>query len=108
MANPDVIWKYSQMVADATPEFYIEHLKRLRANGIQAYFPLGHVHSLEIVERLIRQGLYMGPVNGFYSMVGGVAGAAERFAELVRVTPSIPRAEPQRYGRRTLSVCQAY
>jgi uncharacterized protein (DUF849 family) len=89
MANPDVMWKYSQMVADATPEFYIEHLKRLRKNGIQAYFALGHVHSLEIVERLIRQGLYMGPVNGFYSMVGGGTAGSNPFdlMELIRRAP---------------------
>jgi beta-keto acid cleavage enzyme len=67
--------QYSQMVVDATPDFYIEHLKRLREHGIQAYFALGHVHSLEIVERLVRRGLYMGSA-GFYSIVGGgVAGS---------------------------------
>ena len=89
MDNPDVMWKYAQMVADATPEFYIEHLKRLRSNGIQAYFALGHVHSLEIVERLIRRGLYMGPVNGFFSMVGGGLVGSNPFdlMELIRRTP---------------------
>ena len=89
MADPTVIWKYSQMVADATPEFYIEHLRRLRENGIQAYFALGHVHSLEIVERLIRQGLYMGPLNGFFSMVGGGTAGSNPFdlMELFRRTP---------------------
>ena len=51
------------MVADSTPEFYIEHLKRLRENEIQPYFVLGHVHQLEIIERLIRPGVYMGPMN---------------------------------------------
>ena len=30
----------------------IEHLKRLRQAQIQPYFSLGHVHNLEIVERL--------------------------------------------------------
>jgi hypothetical protein len=44
------------MVADATPALYIDQLKRLGNNGIQAYFALAHVHSLEIVERLIHQG----------------------------------------------------
>jgi uncharacterized protein (DUF849 family) len=89
MADPAVMWKYAQMVADATPEFYIEHLRRLRDNGIQAYFALGHVHSLEIVERLIRQGLYMGPVNGFYSMVGGGTAGTNPFdlMELFRRAP---------------------
>ena len=89
MADPDVMWKYAQMVADATPEFYIEHLRRLRNNGIQAYFALGHIHSLEIVERLIRQGLYMGPLNGFYSMAGGGTCGTNPFdlMELIRRGP---------------------
>jgi uncharacterized protein (DUF849 family) len=89
MADPKVIWQYSQMVADSTPEFYIEHLRRLRNNGINAYFAMPHVHALEIVERLIRQGLYMGPVNGFYSMVGGGTAGANPFdlMELIRRAP---------------------
>jgi uncharacterized protein (DUF849 family) len=89
MADPKVIWAYSNMVADATPEFYIEHLKRLRKNQIQPYFALGHVHNLEIVERLIRRGLYMGPVNGFYSMVGGGVAGSNPFdlVELIRRAP---------------------
>lgn len=89
MADSHVMWQYSQMVADATPEFYIEHLKRLRENKIQAYFALAHVHSLEIVQRLIRRGLYMGPVNGFYSMVGGGTAGSNPFdlMELIRRAP---------------------
>jgi hypothetical protein len=51
------------MVVDSTPQFYLEHLKRLRANGIQPYFVPGHVHQWDIIERLIRNGTYMGPVN---------------------------------------------
>src|SRR6516164_7824995 len=62
--------------ADAGPAFYIEHLKRLRANGIQPYFMLGHVHQLEIVERLIRKGVYLGPLNHCLVAIGG--GAAGR------------------------------
>lgn len=89
MADPKVMWQYSQMVADATPEFYIENLRRLRENRIQPYFALPHLHSLEIVERLIRQGLYMGPVNGFYSMVGGGSVGCNPFdlMELIRRAP---------------------
>lgn len=59
--------------ADAGPSFYIEHLKRLRANGIQPYFMLGHIHQLEIVERLIRKGIYMGPLNHCLVAIGGGA-----------------------------------
>jgi uncharacterized protein (DUF849 family) len=89
MEDPRVMWQYAQMVADATPEFYIEHLRRLRKNGINAYFALGHVHSLEIVERLIREGLYMGPMNGFFSMVGGGTCGSNPFdlMELIRRVP---------------------
>ena len=34
LANPEQIWAFSQMVADAAPDFYIEHLKRLKKTGI--------------------------------------------------------------------------
>lgn len=64
---------FAGLWADAGPAFYIEHLKRLRANGIQPYFMLAHVHQLEIVERLIRQGLYMGPLNHCLVAIGGGA-----------------------------------
>lgn len=89
LANEETMWAFSNMVADALPDFYIEHLKRLRAAGIQPYFALGHIHSLEIVERLIRRGLYMGPMNGFFSMAGGGVCGANPFdwMELVRRTP---------------------
>ena len=89
IANAEAMWQFSNMVADSTPAFYIEHLKRLRAHGIQPYFALAHVHQLEIVERLIRDGLYMGPVNGFFSMVGGGVTGANPYdwMELIRRTP---------------------
>lgn len=89
LANEKAMWAFSNMYVDALPDFYIEHLKRLRKAGIQPYFALGHVHSLEIVERLIRRGLYMGPVNGFFSMGGGGSCGANPFdwMELVRRTP---------------------
>ena len=89
LENPRMLQAYVNMVADGTPEFYIEHLKRLRKTGIQPYFALGHVHGLEIIERLIRQGLYMGPVNGFFSMVGGGTAGTNPFdwMELIRRTP---------------------
>jgi uncharacterized protein (DUF849 family) len=90
LAEPAVLHAYSNMVADSTPEFYLEHLKRLRARGIQPYFALAGIHQLAIVERLVRQGVYMGPVNGFFSMVGGGGGAGSNpvdWMELVRRTP---------------------
>jgi uncharacterized protein (DUF849 family) len=87
--NPAIIHAMANLVMDATPDFYIENIKQCVANGIQPYFALGHVHGLEIVERLIRKGYYKGPVNGFYSTgAGGVVGVNPYdLMELVRRSP---------------------
>jgi len=73
LENPQVAAAWVGMFTDALPSFYIEHLKRLRKSGIQPYFMLAHVHQLEIVERLIRQGFYMGPLNHNLTSIGGGA-----------------------------------
>lgn len=89
LADPHQIWAYSNMVVDSTPDFYLEHLKRLQQNQIQPYFALGSVYQLAIVERLIRSGVYLGPVNGFFSMVGGGCAGSNPFdwMDLIRRTP---------------------
>ncbi len=69
--NPKVQAAWAGMWVDAGPAFYLEHLKRLRAHGIQPYFVPGHVHQLEIIERLIRAGVYMGPLNMAIAGYGG-------------------------------------
>ncbi|GFE85172.1 BKACE family enzyme [Steroidobacter agaridevorans] len=87
--NPAMAAAMSNLVADATPEFYLENIKRCVQHGIQPYFALAHIHALELVERLIRRGYYKGPVNGFFSMgVGGACGVNPfDMMELVRRTP---------------------
>src|SRR5277367_3587409 len=87
--NPAMAQAMANLVADATPDFYLENIKRCVQHGIQPYFALGHVHSLELVERLIRKGYYMGPMNGFYSTgAGGVTGVNPfDLMELVRRSP---------------------
>src|SRR5262245_52118852 len=47
LADPVMQAAYQNMVAEANPEFYIEHLKRLRQHGIQPMFAMAHVHTLE-------------------------------------------------------------
>jgi len=69
--DPEVQKAWAGMVVDSTPQFYIEHLKRLRQHGIQPYFVPAHVHQWDIVERLIRSGVYMGPVNVAMCCYGG-------------------------------------
>lgn len=61
--DPEVMTQWQGMVVDSTPAFYIEHLKRLRAHGIMPYFVPGCMAHLDIIERLIRTGVYMGPLN---------------------------------------------
>jgi uncharacterized protein (DUF849 family) len=69
--NPKVQAAWAGMWVDAGPAFYLEHLKRLRRNRIQPYFVPAHVHQLEIIERLIRAGVYMGPMNLAIAGYGG-------------------------------------
>ena len=71
LADPKVQAAWAGMVVDATPAFYLEHLKRLKVHGIQPYFVPAHVHQLEIIERLIRAGVYMGPLNMCLAGYGG-------------------------------------
>ena len=89
LMDPKVQQAWAGLWADAGPAFYIEHLKRLRANGIQPYFMLGYVHQLEIVERLIRKGLYMGPLNHCLVAIGGGAAGRNPFdwMEYLRRSP---------------------
>ena len=87
--NPAMLHAMANLVADSTPDFYLENIKRLVQHGIQPYFALPHVHGLELVERLIRKGYYTGPVNGFFSIGGGGMCGANPFdlMELIRRTP---------------------
>ena len=55
----------------AGPEWVAEHLRRLRANDIQPHFQLANVAQLETVERLVRRGVYLGPLNVTWVAIGG-------------------------------------
>jgi len=69
--RPEVYQAYREMFVPASPEWVIEHLKRLTANGIQPHFQLASIPQLETVERLIRRGHYMGPLNLTWVAIGG-------------------------------------
>jgi uncharacterized protein (DUF849 family) len=71
IAKPEYYRAYRDMVVEAGPDFYLEHLKRLQANGIQAHFQLATIAQLETVERLIRAGVYTGPLILNYVAIGG-------------------------------------
>ena len=89
LADPKVAAAWADMVVDSTSKFYLEHLKRLSANKIQPYFVPGHVHQLEIIERLLRAGVYKGPLNLALCGYGGGSMGRNPFdwMEMLRRTP---------------------
>ena len=89
LTNPAYFGAYREMVLEAGPKFYLEHLKRLREAGVQPHFMLGHIAGLETVERLIRRGIYRGPLILNYVGIGGGASGTHPadLLEFVRRTP---------------------
>lgn len=71
LANPAYQAAYSEMTVPAGPAWVEEHLKRLMANGIQPHFQLTGMHALETLERLVRKGVYKGPLNLTWIGIGG-------------------------------------
>src|SRR6188508_2389743 len=71
MIEPAYYEAYREMTVPAGPAWVAEHLKRLTANGIQPHFQLASIPQLETVERLIRRGHYMGPLNLTWVAIGG-------------------------------------
>src|SRR5262245_14577698 len=71
IARPELYETYREMYVPAGPGWVVEHLKRLRANGIQPHFQLSSIPQLETVERLVRRGHYMGPLNLTWIAIGG-------------------------------------
>ncbi len=108
LENPAMQKAYQNMVADASPEFYIEHLKRLRQHQIQPYFQLSNVHNLEEIENLIRQGIYMGPLNHNLVAIGGGVIAGRNpfdFMEYVRRSPHGSTASIESLWRTVAPFC---
>ncbi|MFH8621985.1 3-keto-5-aminohexanoate cleavage protein [Streptomyces vietnamensis] len=89
IAKPEYYRAYRDMVVEAGPEFYLEHLKRLRASGAQPHFQLATLAQLETVERLIRAGVHTGPLILNYVAIGG--GFAGRHpADLIEFIRRVP------------------
>jgi uncharacterized protein (DUF849 family) len=89
LTNPALQAAYRDMIVPSNPSWHVEHLKRLVANGIQPHFMLGGMSGLETVERLIRTGVYHGPLILNYVAIGGGASGLHPadMLEFVRRTP---------------------
>lgn len=73
LALPAYRQAYTEMTIPSGPAFVAEHLRRLQAAGIQPHFMLGDAGQLETVERLIRRGVYTGPLVLNWVGIGGGA-----------------------------------
>jgi uncharacterized protein (DUF849 family) len=71
LSEPAYYEAYREMTIPSGPRFVEEHLRRLQASGIQPHFMLGDVGQLESVERLIRRGIYTGPLILNWVAIGG-------------------------------------
>ncbi|GAA1481676.1 3-keto-5-aminohexanoate cleavage protein [Gordonia sinesedis] len=71
LARPELSDTYREMTVPAGPAWVAEHLRRLQQAGIQPHFQLSSIPQLETVERLIRRGVYTGPLNLTWVGIGG-------------------------------------
>ena len=89
LALPAYADAYREMWIPSGPAFVEEHLRRLQAAGVQPHFMLGDAGQLETVERLIRRGVYTGPLVLNWVAIGGGADGPSPYnlMEFVRRTP---------------------
>lgn len=80
---------YREMTVPAGPGWVEEHVKRLSAAGIQSAFQFYNINSFETVERMIRRGVYMGPLVMNWVALGGGMDAPNIYnlANFLRATP---------------------
>ena len=89
LGRPEIYHAYREMVVPAGPEWVEEHLRRLTGAGIQPHFQLTCMPDLETVERLVRRGLYKGPLNLTWIGIGGGFDGPNpnNFMEFIRRAP---------------------
>ena len=89
LAEPATYAAYREMVVPAGPGWVEEHVRRLTAQGIQSAFQFYNINSFETVERMIRRGVYQGPLVMNWVAIGGGMDAPNIYnlANFVRATP---------------------
>ncbi|MDE2369299.1 MAG: 3-keto-5-aminohexanoate cleavage protein [Burkholderiales bacterium] len=89
LAEPDNNRAYREMIVPAGPGWVEEHVKRLTAAGIQSAFQFYNINSYETVERMMRRGVYKGPlVMNWVAISGGMdAPNIYNLANFVRAVP---------------------
>ena len=71
LGEPGLHAAFREMIVPAGPTWAEEHVKRLSAKGIQSAFQFYNINSFETVERMIRRGIYKGPLVANWVAIGG-------------------------------------
>ena len=71
LAQPAMAEAYREMIVPSGPGWAEEHVRRLSAAGIQSAFQFYNINSFETVERMIRRGVYKGPLVMNWVAIGG-------------------------------------
>ena len=71
LADPATYQAYREMVVPAGPGWAEEHVRRLSKAGIQSHFQLATTAQLDTVERMMRRGVFMGPLILTWVAIGG-------------------------------------
>ncbi|MDE1950301.1 MAG: 3-keto-5-aminohexanoate cleavage protein [Burkholderiales bacterium] len=89
LALPANYQAYREMIVPAGPGWVEEHVRRLSAAGIQSAFQFYNINSFETVERMMRRGLYKGPlVMNWVAISGGMdAPNIYNLANFLRAVP---------------------
>ncbi|MDF3886823.1 3-keto-5-aminohexanoate cleavage protein [Cupriavidus basilensis] len=89
MEDPATFQAYKEMTVPSQPGWVEEHIRRLSAAGIQSAFQCYNINSFESVERLMRRGIYKGPlVMNWVAISGGMdAPNIYNMANIVRAVP---------------------
>jgi len=89
MTDPAVYHAYKEMTVPAQPGWAEEHIRRLNKAGIQSAFQCYNLNSFESVERLMRRGIYKGPLVMNWVAIGGGMDVPSLFslANIVRAVP---------------------
>jgi uncharacterized protein (DUF849 family) len=89
LADPQTHQAYREMVVPSGPGWAEEHIRRLSAAGIQSAFQFYNLNSFETVERMIRRGVYKGPlVMNWVAISGGMDSPnVYNLANFVRAIP---------------------
>jgi uncharacterized protein (DUF849 family) len=89
LAEPAMFNAFREMIVPGGPTWAEEHVKRLSAKGIQSAFQFYNINSFETVERMIRRGVYQGPLVMNWVAIGGGMDAPNIYnlANFLRAAP---------------------